>query len=265
MKYFDSHTHTNDLKISHEYEQIKQICNDKQVYMNIVGCNIDEFDEAINQALNNSCAYATIGIHPTYTYDKNLESTLIKIKELVTKFSNKIVAIGEIGLDYHYPDTNKEIQAKWFRAQIELALELNLPIQMHIRDAMEDAIRILKEYENRGLVAIFHCFAGNVEDVTKTLAMDVDFYYSFAGNLTYKNAHNLHEAIQVVPLNKLLCETDAPYLSPVPLRGQTNYPYNVVHVYEWISNKFYLDLNKLTDQIFENTLRVFKINKINKF
>lgn len=265
MNYFDSHTHTNDFKIKHEYENVSKICIQKNVYMNIVGCNVDEFDSAIEQALSNPYAFATIGIHPTYTYDKEMSVVLEQIKNLVLKYPEKIVAIGEIGLDYHYPDTNKEVQEKWFKAQIELALELKKPIQMHIRDAMDDALKILEQYQSKGLCAIFHCFGGNKEDIKKTLNMDIDFYYSFAGNLTYKNAHNLHDAIEIVPLNKLLCETDAPYLAPVPIRGQTNYPYNVIYVYDWISQKFYLNNEKLTNQVFQNTLSAFKINKINKF
>ena len=233
--------------------------------MNIVGCNTDEFATALSQANSNPYAYATIGVHPTLCYDQDIDRVLAEIKSLVKQHPDKIVAIGEIGLDYHYPDTNKEIQYLWFRKQIELALELKLPIQMHIRDAMEDAFQILSEYEGKGLVAIFHCFAGDVNDVKRAQAMEIDFYYSFAGNLTYKNATNLHEAVQVVPLNKLLCETDAPYLAPVPHRGKTNYPYYVIHVYEWICSTFHLDLEQFSEQVLKNIQTVFNLNDLLNF
>ncbi len=265
LKYFDSHTHTNDEHIIDQYDQVMQECINQHVYMNIVGCDQNEFQSAIDQANQNPYGYATIGIHPTYTYDKDLGIILDEIRSLVQAHKDKIVAIGEIGLDYHYPDTNKAVQRVWFEAQIELALELGLPIQMHIRDAMDDAFMILKQYEGRGLTAIFHCFAGNEEDVKRAEDMDINFYYSFAGNLTYKSATKLQAAVQVVPLNKLLCETDAPYLTPVPFRGKTNYPYHVIQVYEWISNSFHLDLAKLCDQVLKNTQTVFNLKTLLNF
>ena len=180
---------------------------------------------------------------------------LAEIKNL-SKNNKKVLAIGEIGLDYYWNTENKEIQKKEFIGQIKIANELDLPIVIHTRDAVMDIIKVLKENEvkNKG---IFHCCPQNRELIKEGLKLG--FYISFAGPITFKNSKNADEMINLVPNDRILIETDSPYLSPEPVRGTRNIPSNVKFVAQKIASSKGLSLEEVEKMTVENTKRILKI------
>ncbi|KLL03246.1 MAG: Mg-dependent DNase [Mycoplasmataceae bacterium CE_OT135] len=204
--------------------------------------------------------FGALGLHPNSNEDLK-EENLQWIEKKLTK--KKIIAIGEIGLDYYRTFTPQETQKFWFRKQLELAQKYNLPVLLHIRgeedkfiDAFTNAYEIVKETGIKK--GILHCFTGNWEIAQKFI--DLGFYISFAGNITYKNAkwkEKWGEVIEKVPLEKIVIETDAPYLSPEPLRGQINYPQNIIHTLKKIAEIKKMEQGEVAKIIYLNTLRFF--------
>lgn len=219
-----------------------------------------ENDEKIPQL------YAAVGIHPTEVaefenFQKN--EVMIELKKLIQ--TGKVLAVGEIGLDYFHKFTSVEKQKKWFIEQLRLAKEHQLPVLLHIRNAFEDALQIIKD-ENitRG---VLHCFTGTKEVADKFIKQG--FYISFAGNVTYKNAVTLQEVAKTIPMNRILVETDAPYLTPEPKRGRNpkqgltvNNPENIIFTVKKIAEL--KNITKQVDSVIkttrENAFNVFKLN-----
>lgn len=182
-----------------------------------------------------------------------------KIKKMAT--NSKVVAIGEIGLDYYWNKENKEKQKEVFIKQIELANELNLPIVIHTREAVMDTIDTLKnkiECKNRG---VFHCCPLNVELIKE--ALKLGFYISFAGPVTFKNSKNAAEVINMVPMDRILIETDSPYLSPEPVRGTRNDSRNVKHIAQKIADIKNIELEIIAKQTYNNAKEIFKLGEKN--
>ena len=179
-----------------------------------------------------------------------------KIEELAQ--NEKVVGIGEIGLDYYWNKENKKLQKEVFIKQIEIANKLNLPIIIHTREAVMDTIEILKQYpvKQKG---IFHCCPLNVELIKE--ALKLGFYISFSGNVTFKNSKNANLCIETVPIDRILIETDSPYMSPEPFRGTRNTSAHVRYVAEKIANVKQLDEEEIAKQTFENACRILKISK----
>ena len=180
---------------------------------------------------------------------------LSEIKDLV-KINKKIVAIGEIGLDYYWNKENKTIQKKAFIEQIKLANEIDLPIVIHTREAISDTLQILKENEvkNKG---VFHCCPQNRELIKE--ALKIGFYISFAGPITFKNSKNADEIINLVPNDRILIETDSPYLAPEPVRGTRNAPYNVRYIAEKIAHTKGMTVEEIAKITTENAKNILKI------
>lgn len=205
--------------------------------------------------------YAAVGIHPTEaeTCDK---ATMQELTKLVQ--TGKVIAIGEIGLDYYHKNADPEIQKKWFIEQLRLAKEFDLPVLLHIRNAFEDAYEIVKQ--EKITKGVLHCFTGTNEIAQKFLKLG--FYVSFAGNVTYKNATELQEVVKHIPNNRILVETDAPYLTPEPLRGRkpnrvtgltVNFPVNIVFTVRKIAelkNVPEQNIRKITN---ENAITLFNL------
>ena len=186
-------------------------------------------------------------------------NSLKEIKQLIKQEinSNRLVAIGEIGLDYYWEKENKELQKQAFIKQIELANEFDLPIAIHCREAINDTLEILKEnnVKNKG---IFHCCPHNRELIKQ--ALKLGFYISFAGPVTFKNAKNADEVIAMVPKEKMLIETDSPYLSPEPERGTRNNPTKVKYIAQKIAEVKQMTLEEVANQTYENAKQVYKIS-----
>lgn len=258
MKLFDSHCHLTDEKFDEDRKElINKIQSDGVEILVTAGYSLESSKDAIKLANKYPFVYTTIGISPN-DIPESKEKINEEIEELKKLYNTnkKIVAVGEIGLDYHWNIENKELQKYAFVKQIELANELNLPIQIHTRDAVMDTIEILKKYKvnNRG---IFHCCPFNRELVKEGLKLG--FYISFAGPTTFKNSRNAEEIINIVPDDKCLVETDSPYLAPEPHRGTRNDPRNVKYIIEKIAKvkgKTFEDIEKIVNM---NAKKIFRI------
>lgn len=221
MEIIDSHAHLMDEMYNKDLKEVINRCEENNLkYVVNIGYNEETSKKAVELAEEYAWMYATIGMHPDECNIENIDFNFIK--ELAK--NKNVVAIGEIGLDYHYESTNKENQKKAFIKQIQLANELNLPVVIHSRDADMDMLKILKEnkIENN---FVMHCFSSSVEIAREVIKMGA--FISLAGTVTFKNARNLLEVAKIVPDDKLLVETDCPYLTPEPNRGKRNEPMNV--------------------------------------
>ena len=245
----DSHAHT--FKEYYSEEELKEILEDKNLLINVVAYDLKSAYESVEIAGNYRNAFATIGFHP-YDVDKLNDETYGELKSLLRR--KKIIALGEIGLDYFRDLTSKESQIKGFIRQIELAKELNLPIVIHSRDSFFDTLSILDSVGY--FVGVFHSFDYGIEELKKVL--DRGFYVSFSGMVTFNKRNDLREAAKFVPLDRLLLETDSPYLAPVPLRGTKNRPQNVRILYEFFANLSGLEKDLVYERVCKNFFEIFR-------
>jgi len=252
--YIDTHAHFDlilkDGKISEkdliENLKLNNIISAVQVSIDVDG--LDWSYEFSKKYQKNGILFS-LGIHPSSPAgEKNLKYLSDRISIAKSENEELLFGIGECGLDYYRLHQEKEMQIQSFEYQIEEAIKYNLPLIIHSRDAMEDTIEILRKY-NPGK-GIMHCFSGDKKDAEKIL--DLGFFISFAGNLTYKSASNLHDAAKYIPMDRILLETDSPYLTPVPLRGKKNRSENVIHTYKFLSELKDISIDKVTSKIKEN-------------
>ena len=258
MKLIDSHAHLNDEKFLEDREEIIEKIKEEGIIKVInAGYSLDATKQAVELSKKYDFIYATSGISPNDFPQKEDElwKSIEEIKE-IAKQNEKVVAIGEIGLDYYWNKENKELQKEVFIRQIDIANELNLPIVIHSRDAVMDTLEILKHnnVKNKG---VFHCCPLNRELVKE--ALKLDFYISFAGPVTFKNSKNADEIINMVPDDKILIETDSPYLSPEPYRGRRNDSRNVKYIAQKVANAKNVDLMEIAEQTIKNTKKLFNI------
>ena len=264
MEFFDNHAHYDDSKFELDREGIiTQVYNEGITKLISAGYSLESSKNAYEIAQKHKFIYATAGISPNdipETYEE-LEVQLKELEKLINSNrgigNNKIVAIGEIGLDYYWNTENKELQKQAFIAQIELANKYNLPIVIHTREAIMDTIDILKNKIKTVKPGIFHCCPLNIE-LVKT-AIKLGFYCSFAGPITFKNSKNTAEIISLVPLNKILIETDTPYLSPEPKRGTRNDSRNVKFVAEKIAEIKGISIGEAANVTYQNAKRAYNI------
>ena len=259
MEFFDSHAHLDDEKFNDDRDEIiGKIYNEGITKFVSAGYNLQSTKNAIQLSKKYKFIYPTCGISPNDIPQTKQElwKQLDEIRNILN-IEKKIIAIGEIGLDYYWNTENKELQKKAFIAQIQIANEYNLPIQIHTREAIMDTIEILKNnnVKNKG---IFHCCPLNRELVKE--ALKLGFYISFAGPVTFKNSKNAEEIINIVPLNKMLIETDSPYLAPEPLRGTRNNPINVKHIAKKIADVKNIGISEIAKITYDNALKIFSIN-----
>ncbi|MDQ3632977.1 MAG: TatD family hydrolase [Acidobacteriota bacterium] len=262
MKLIDSHCHIDGEKFDEDRDEVIQNALDAGVAAMLnVGtgsANDDSFEKTVELAEKYDCVFGSVGIHPhdASEYTDEVEKRLI---HLLTS-SKKIIAWGEIGLDYYYEHSPRDVQIEVFRRQINVAKVLDLPIIIHSRDANDETVRILREEcshkDFRG--GVMHCFGGTAEMALDL--MGIGFLISFAGNVTFKKADNLREAAKVVPLEKLLVETDCPYLTPVPFRGKRNEPARVVETARFLADFYEIEFEKLAEQTTKNFEGFFNLN-----
>ena len=217
--------------------------------------NTDDFRRAVAVAERYDNVYASVGVHPhdAKLYDEAAEAQLIGLAG-----AEKVIAWGEIGLDYYYDHSPREVQQSVFRRQIRVARKLGLPIIIHSRDANKDTVEILtEECSWDGFRGIMHCFGGTAEMAQEL--MPLGFLISFAGNVTFKKAEELREAAAVVPLDKLLVETDCPFLTPVPHRGKRNEPAMVVHTARFLAEFYDVEFETIAKQTTDNFLKFFDL------
>jgi TatD DNase family protein len=255
----DTHTHLDDARYNDDREAIITRARDAGVEAFVtIGCDLTTSQAAVALAEQYPFVYASIGVHP-HEVKHILDSWYGEFRRLAQR--QKVVAYGEIGLDYHYNHSPPREQRQRFREQIQLARELNLPVIIHTREAQEDTITILKEENASEVGGVFHCFSGDAW-LAKD-ALDLGFYLSFSGILTFHNATMLREIAKTAPLDRLLIETDCPYLTPLPHRGKRNEPAYVSFVAQKLA-EIHADapgmsvetIGRITTQ---NAKRLFKI------
>ena len=260
MEFFDSHSHYNDEKFNEDREQlIQDTYNDGITKFVCAGYNIKSSVDSLEMSNKYKFIYSICGISPNDIpqSEQELWKSIEEISKIIKqKNNNKLVAIGEIGLDYYWNKEDKELQKQAFIKQIELANELELPIVIHSRDASVDTIEILKTnpIHKKG---IFHCCQLNQEMIRQ--AVELGYYISFAGPITFKNTKGAVECVKMVPMDKILIETDSPYLSPEPNRGKRNDSRNVKYVAQKIADIKELTLEEVDKITYENAMRIFEI------
>ena len=249
MKYIDTHAHiTSDFYKEDELKQLMENTSTNNVESFFVpGTNIKSSLEAIELSKRFDNVYAGVGIHPSDA-GKDDPSFLDGID-----YKN-VLFIGETGLDLHYDDNPPiEVQIESFKKHIEIAIKHNLPIEVHVRDAYDEAYEVMKQYEN--VKYVLHSFSGSIEWANKFL--DLGAHISFSGIVTFKNAKEMQEVAKVIPLDRIICETDSPFLTPSPNRGKKNEPSNVKHVVDFIASLRKED--NVEQAIYSNTKRLFNI------
>ena len=260
MEFFDSHAHLDDEKFNQDREEvIKEIAKEVKTIIS-AGYSLEGSKMAIELSKKYDFIYASCGISPNDIpqTEEKLWKNISQIEKIVKENKEKIVAIGEIGLDYYWEkdEARKKLQKDAFIKQIELSNKLELPIVIHTRDAAIDTIEILKAnpVNKKG---VFHCCPQNQELIKQ--ALNLGFYISFAGPITFKNSKNAEEIIKLVPNEKMLIETDSPYLAPEPVRGTRNDPRNVKYIAQKIAETKQMQVEELEKITFENTCKIFKI------
>ncbi len=260
MELFDSHSHYNDEKFNEDREQIIKETYEAGVTKFVcAGYNIDSSLFSLEMSKKYEFIYSICGISPNDIpqSEQQLWKDIEEISQIVkNNNSKKLVAIGEIGLDYYWNKENKDLQKQAFIKQIELANELELPIVIHSRDASVDTLDIIRnnKVEKAG---IFHCCQLNQELVRQ--ALELGYYISFAGPITFKNSKNAPEIIKMVPMDRILIETDSPYLSPEPNRGKRNDCRNVKYVAQKIADVKGITIEEVAQKTYENAMRIFNI------
>lgn len=254
---YDTHAHLNDEAFLEDAEEALQRALDAGVTrINVVGCDPEMSAKAVELAEKHEAIYAAVGIHPSDAdkYDDAFEEQLRRWAAL-----DKVVAIGEIGLDYHYEDDiAHDIQQDVFRRQLRLAKELMLPVVIHSRDAMEDTVRILREEQPEdGFRGVFHCFSGSWEQAQ--VVLDMGFYIGFDGPLTFKNSKKLPRVAMEMPADRILIETDCPYMAPEPKRGRRNEPALVGYVSAKVAELRGISEEEAAQLTYENGCRLFGI------
>lgn len=258
---FDTHAHLNDERYDEDLDEvIQRSFSEGTTRILIAAYDMPSSIKAVNIAGKDDRLYCSVGIHPhdAKSFD---DSTLPAFERMITENRGKVVAIGEIGLDYYYDFSPRELQREVFLKQIQFAVSQDLPFIVHDRDAHHDCLEIVSSLAAQNQLpaapGIFHCYSGSFE-MAKTL-LSMGFYLSFGGPVTFKNAKKAAEFIPSIPLDRILLETDCPYLTPEPLRGKRNEPAYVKYVAERISALYGLSMQEIGEITTANACRIFKI------
>ena len=250
---FDTHAHYDDERFNEDRDELLSSLFESSVSHIInCGCNLESSLTTIALSEKYDNLYAAVGVHAHEASDC-IDTDLAEIEKLYSH--KKVVAVGEIGLDYYYDFSPRERQIEVFRQQIELANKLDLPVIIHDREAHEDTLNILKELRPKGVV---HCFSGSAEMAKEIIRLGL--YIGLGGAVTFKNAKKPVEVAQYVPLDRLLLETDAPYMTPVPFRGKRCDSSHMAYTAEKIAEVKSMDVQELIDICTENSKRLFGIN-----
>jgi len=258
----DSHCHLDEEYFPDGLGQMLEKAADSNVRrMLYVGCNMKSSLNSVAMAAKHAEIFSAVGLHPEDVLEMPNGIT-DELKALAHK--PKVVAIGEIGIDYYWDMTTRPLQQKLFAEQIEWAKEVKKPVVVHVRDAknkadgdaMKDVLEILLSHHAEKCSGIIHCFSGSYEEARK--ALDLGFYISFSGIITFKNSVTLREIAAKIPFDRLLCETDTPYLAPVPYRGKSNQPAYVSEVYKCLAEVRGLGIEKLECVVEENCRELLK-------
>ena len=255
----DSHCHLLASRYDMPVNEVIENCFSENISLLLnIATKESEFNEILDISRKYKRIYNSVGIHPHET--ENLDPGIFDRISNVILENNKTIAVGETGLDFYYNHSNKKSQIYSFEKHIEKALEHNLPIIVHSRDAEKDTKEILYSYKNKSdITGVIHCFTGSEKFAREMI--DIGFYISFSGIITFKNSSNLREIVSIVDKNRILVETDSPFLAPVPNRGKTNMPSFIIHTIKQISailNISEAEVEKITSNNFFNLFKNVK-------
>ena len=252
---FDTHAHYDDEAFDEDRESLLQGMKQNGVDCIVnIGANMQTSRNTVALTEQYDFIYGAVGVHPSDVYDMT-EADIETLREWSRL--DKIVAIGEIGLDYHYPDTDKALQQKWFIRQLQLAREEKLPVVIHSRDAAADTLAIMQEH-GKELGGVIHCFSYTKEMAAEYLKMG--YYIGIGGVLTFKNAKKLVEAVEMIPLERLVLETDAPYLAPDPYRGKRNESAYLTYVAQKLAQIKGVSYEEIVMQTAKNANAMYRMN-----
>lgn len=256
----DTHAHLDFPELSSELAAVLERAAEASVLEIItIGVDIPSSEQAVRLASTHSQIYAAVGIHPHAA--KLLDDEALKaLRDLAG--SKKVVALGEIGLDYYRDRQPRPVQQACLRQQLELACELKLPVVFHIRDAYDDFLKFIPEYASALKGAVMHCFSGNWEVALRCL--DLGFFLSIPGTVTYKKSDIQQDVVKRAPMDRLLVETDAPFLAPVPYRGKNNEPSFVLYTAKKIAELRGCSLEEVASRTTENARRVFGLKNLDE-
>ncbi len=251
---FDTHAHLNDPAFDPDREELLEsfACAGVGLVMN-AGCSLESSRDIVAMADKYPWLYASVGSHPDSANEVD-EEVLEEYRKLC-KLSDKVKAIGEIGLDYYYEDIPREIQQRAFRMQMELAQELDLPVIVHERDAHNDGLAIVKEFPK--VKGVFHCYSGSAEMARQLV--DLGWYIGFTGVLTFKNARKAVETAASIPLERIVLETDCPFMAPEPFRGKRNHPGYLYRMAEKLAEIRGISVEQVHAATYENGKRLYRI------
>ncbi|WWO95231.1 MAG: YchF/TatD family DNA exonuclease [Candidatus Dasytiphilus stammeri] len=256
----DSHCHLNQLNYINVHKNIddvlKKAADNHVKFMLSVSTTISEYIDMVKIIGQKSQVAYSCGLHPLYVNKYDLNICCQQLRSIV-KNNNKVIALGETGLDYHYQFFNKEKQQSFFREHIKIACDLDKPLIVHTRCAKQDTLNILYSENAKICRGVLHCFTEDIIMAKKLL--DIGFYISFSGIVTFKNVIHLHEIVRYIPLDRILLETDSPYLAPVPYRGKENHPALLYQIAKVIANLKNLSIEELAIITTNNFSRLFRI------
>ena len=251
MKLIDSHAHMDSEQFDSDRAEVFQRIKDNMDFIVNIGYDIESSKQGVEYSKKYDFIYAAVGIHPDDIegYDDKLEQELEELAK-----NERVLAIGEIGLDYHWMTRPKEEQQEIFRRQMKVAERVGKPVVIHSRDAIEDTVKILKEFPS--VKGIFHCYPGSVETALQVIG---NYYFGIGGVLTFKNAKKLVEVVKNIPLEKLILETDCPYMAPTPFRGKRNEPVYVEYVAKKIAEIKGITYDEVAEATNLNTRKAYNM------
>ena len=250
---FESHAHYDDEAFDEDREALIQSLPENGIDTVInVGASLDSCKSTIALMEKYPFVYGAMGVHPSETGELN-EENFQWLKEQCTR--EKVVAVGEIGLDYHWKEPEPDVQKKWFERQLALAEEVKLPVIIHSREAAKDTLDIMKGMHAERISGVIHCFSYTKETAAQYL--DMDYYFGIGGVITFSNAKKLKEAVSYIPLEKILLETDSPYLAPVPNRGKRNSSLNLPYIAKEIASIKGVSYEEVLAMTHENAAKLF--------
>ena len=251
---FDTHAHMDDRAFREDREALLSGLADKGVALVMnPGCSLESSRNAIALAEKYPFVYAAVGSHPDVADEVN--DTVLEEHRKLCKLHDKVKAIGEIGIDYHYEDIPRDLQLKAFRMQMELAREVGLPVIVHEREAHEDGMAVVKEFPD--VTGVFHCYSGSAEMARQLV--DKGWYIGFTGVLTFKNARKAVETAASIPIDRIVLETDCPYMAPEPFRGKRNDPGYLFRMAEKLAEIRGLPVEEIHAITVENGKRLYRI------
>ncbi len=252
MKYIDTHAHVTARAYEDELENVIKQLKEENTFAYNIGTTVEDSKEILELSKKHENLIPVIGVHPCDTQEWNDNI----INELESLINDEVAAIGEIGLDYYHEPYNKQEQAIAFKQQIELAKKYELPVVVHTRESLEDCFNIVKEYPT--VKFLFHSWSGDEEMTNRYLSISENVYFSYNGILTFKNAQMQKDIIKLIPTDRLMFETDCPWLSPEPYRGQKNFPWRVKEVIAYAAEQLELTIEEMNEINNVNVKKFYK-------